>query len=192
MTVTDYASMRGHPVNPPAGTPGPGGTVAPGGAFATNNATQMGGPPQMTQPAYTQYVAEKPQQSWVDWLTGKEPPKSAAEIRDENYAAYVVSLDRIFCEWESGKLTKEDALSQTEQTMVAITNIGTVDGERARLILARAGIDDQRRMDLEREYNALRKANSKTEMKFGAEQGEHENYTQKRTTGHNGKKFGCC
>eukprot|EP00927_Polykrikos_kofoidii_P072965 TRINITY_DN69050_c0_g1_i1.p1 TRINITY_DN69050_c0_g1~~TRINITY_DN69050_c0_g1_i1.p1 ORF type:complete len:181 (+),score=45.19 TRINITY_DN69050_c0_g1_i1:58-543(+) len=134
-------------------------------AYATKPAADA----QAKQPS-----SQPTEQTWWQWMTGQEPVRSPAEIRDERYASYIVALDRLFADFEGEKLSKEKALEAVEEYMVKIRDIGRVDGERARIMLEKKGIDDQRRMDLEREYQDLKRQNGQTVPEFGAKEGSKE------------------
>eukprot|EP00401_Gymnodinium_catenatum_P069191 CAMPEP_0117526076 /NCGR_PEP_ID=MMETSP0784-20121206/36100_1 /TAXON_ID=39447 /ORGANISM="" /LENGTH=176 /DNA_ID=CAMNT_0005322295 /DNA_START=41 /DNA_END=572 /DNA_ORIENTATION=+ len=138
-------------------------TVPPGG---NPYATQGG---MATANYATDRDKAKPKQTWFDWLTGKQPPKSPAELRVDRYVMNIVALDRCFASWESQAIDKTAALQQCEYYMKNIMEIGRVDGELARTELVKKGIDDQRRMDLEREYQDLQKANGKQVQNFGVQ-----------------------
>lgn len=96
-------------------------------------------------------------QGWGEWLMGKPVSVPPAELRDEKYAAYIVCMEKTFEVWEKKELSSAQTLQKVEFYMGQLKQIGRVDGDRARMLLYHEGIDDQRRMDLEREYQDLRR-----------------------------------
>lgn len=93
----------------------------------------------------------------TSWLFGGGKPKSASEIRDERYCGYLSSLNKVLTDWSTGTLKNQEALMHADYYMEKIQEVGRVDADRAREMLAAKGIDDQRRMDLQREYQDLKR-----------------------------------
>merc|ERR1712032_1316180 len=83
--------------------------------------------------------------------------KSLEELRVERYVSCIMSIDRILSDREAKRLSNPEALTNADYYMAQIMDIGAVDGENARTLLQEKGIDDLRRMDLERGYQDLKK-----------------------------------
>mmetsp|Transcript_23606 Transcript_23606/g.42661 ORF Transcript_23606/g.42661 Transcript_23606/m.42661 type:complete len:116 (+) Transcript_23606:99-446(+) len=81
---------------------------------------------------------------------------SAQSQRDEKYVAQMIALDKILTDWTDKRLSNQDALFHADKVMENIVAIGTVDGDHARSVLQSRGIDDQRRLNLQRDYQALK------------------------------------
>mmetsp|Transcript_6639 Transcript_6639/g.16534 ORF Transcript_6639/g.16534 Transcript_6639/m.16534 type:complete len:162 (+) Transcript_6639:97-582(+) len=131
---------------------------------------------------YDQVVKET-QESTFSWLFGGKP-KSQSELRDERYCGYLVSMDKVLSDWQRNELDKTEALRHAEYYMEKIVGLGTVDAERARELLSARGIDDQKRMDLQREFQDLKRACNQHVPLFDG-QGRH---LQDRTC----KDMACC
>jgi len=102
-------------------------------------------------------MASKHRQSWYDWMTGKPPIlTSPAELRDERYVSYMMSMHKIFLDYEHGILTKEQALQYVEHYMAKVREIGHVDDERTSYMLEQQGFTFQERADMQREYEDLK------------------------------------
>merc|ERR1712217_866465 len=95
--------------------------------------------------------------------------KSRDELRDENYANYVRSLDRVLTDWKQRELETQQALVHADYFMEKIQEIGRVDGERARAILEEHDIDDKRRIDMKAQYQALKTACGQKAPNLGGE-----------------------
>eukprot|EP00408_Alexandrium_pacificum_P036288 CAMPEP_0171291846 /NCGR_PEP_ID=MMETSP0790-20130122/71857_1 /TAXON_ID=2925 /ORGANISM="Alexandrium catenella, Strain OF101" /LENGTH=153 /DNA_ID=CAMNT_0011761571 /DNA_START=66 /DNA_END=523 /DNA_ORIENTATION=+ len=95
-------------------------------------------------------------QGGMSWLFGGAP-KSEAEIRDERYAGFVISLNKVLTDWRSNNLSASEALTHADHYMENIMAIGKVDGERAQTILQSRGIDDLRRVALQKDFQDLKK-----------------------------------
>jgi len=99
------------------------------------------------------------EETWYEYMFGAGPrhAKSPAVIRDERYASYIVSLDKLFRDWETNDLPPHDVLQIADAYLQMIRETREVDSERARMLLARNGLDDHRRLDLQRLYQDLRR-----------------------------------
>jgi len=102
-------------------------------------------------------MASKHRQSWYDWFTGKPPVlTSPAELRDERYVSYVMSMHKVFLDYEHQQLTNEQALYHVEFYLAKIREIGHVDDERTTAMLEQQGFTYQERADMQREYEDLK------------------------------------
>mmetsp|Transcript_52565 Transcript_52565/g.146745 ORF Transcript_52565/g.146745 Transcript_52565/m.146745 type:complete len:106 (+) Transcript_52565:1-318(+) len=70
----------------------------------------------------------------------------------------MMSIDLVLRDWSEKKISDSKALLNADHYMHKVTGLGTVNAERTRFLLMQKGLDDQRRLDLQREYQALRKA----------------------------------
>jgi len=102
-------------------------------------------------------MASKHRQSWYDWMTGKPPLlTSPAELRDERYVSYIMSMHKIFLDYEHGVLTNQQALQYADHYMAKVREVGHVDDERTNAMLEQQGFTFQERADMQREYEDLR------------------------------------
>mmetsp|Transcript_58342 Transcript_58342/g.169286 ORF Transcript_58342/g.169286 Transcript_58342/m.169286 type:complete len:152 (-) Transcript_58342:168-623(-) len=97
------------------------------------------------------------QDSYGSWFSSSKP-KSASEIRDEKYCTQLVCLSGVLDRWRSGDMKTQEALCHADYHMEKIQEVGRVDAENAREILARKGIDDKKREELQKAYLDLKKA----------------------------------
>mmetsp|Transcript_29195 Transcript_29195/g.82884 ORF Transcript_29195/g.82884 Transcript_29195/m.82884 type:complete len:204 (-) Transcript_29195:137-748(-) len=105
--------------------------------------------------AYDIPVAEKEEVN-VPWLfDGKA--KSQDEVRDESYCSYIRSMQMVFVDRRRGVLDKQQALRNVEYYLAKVQELGKVDADRVRDMLTKFGIDDTRRLDMQHEYQELRK-----------------------------------
>jgi len=99
------------------------------------------------------------EETWYEYMFGAGPrnAKSPAVIRDERYVSYIVSLHKLFRDWETNDLPPLDVLHIADAYLQMIRETREVDSERARMLLARNGLDAQRRFELQRLYQDLRR-----------------------------------
>lgn len=98
------------------------------------------------------------------WLVGSgpmagpkgEPKTPTADSRDDRYCRYLVRLDRVLSDWKAG-MAPLDALVQADHIIEGIAGVGSVDAQCVRCVLARRGIDDERREDMEKHYLELKR-----------------------------------
>mmetsp|Transcript_16075 Transcript_16075/g.48426 ORF Transcript_16075/g.48426 Transcript_16075/m.48426 type:complete len:137 (+) Transcript_16075:87-497(+) len=107
------------------------------------------------------------QPSRMSWLVGG-PPMDQAETRDERYAGFVISLSKVLADWQASRLTSSEALQHADFYMEKIIEIGSVNGESARSILEERGIDDAKRLELQKSFQDLKKACGQSVPQFNA------------------------
>eukprot|EP00418_Pyrodinium_bahamense_P036796 CAMPEP_0179196840 /NCGR_PEP_ID=MMETSP0796-20121207/97884_1 /TAXON_ID=73915 /ORGANISM="Pyrodinium bahamense, Strain pbaha01" /LENGTH=157 /DNA_ID=CAMNT_0020901257 /DNA_START=18 /DNA_END=490 /DNA_ORIENTATION=- len=95
--------------------------------------------------------------SSMSWLMGPTE-KSPSELRDEQYAGYVLSLSKVIDDYKNQVLPKKEALALADRYMEKIQELGRVDAERARSRLEELGVGDQRRLALQADFQELKKA----------------------------------
>mmetsp|Transcript_115109 Transcript_115109/g.332545 ORF Transcript_115109/g.332545 Transcript_115109/m.332545 type:complete len:178 (+) Transcript_115109:172-705(+) len=101
-------------------------------------------------------LVEETKDSNMPWLFhGKT--KAPAEVRDESYCSCIRSMDLVIADKRRGVLSKERALQNFEHYLAKIREIGRVDADRVRDVLLRFGIDDARRLELQHDYQELRR-----------------------------------
>lgn len=105
------------------------------------------------------YDVKLEESSGGSWFGGQtKTTKSHAELQDERYVSYMMSIDLVLHDWEAKKIGNHEALANADFYMKKITGIGKVDAARARFLLLQKGLGDRRRMDLQLEYQELKKA----------------------------------
>mmetsp|Transcript_118813 Transcript_118813/g.332730 ORF Transcript_118813/g.332730 Transcript_118813/m.332730 type:complete len:151 (+) Transcript_118813:73-525(+) len=92
------------------------------------------------------------------WPVLTSKPKTEAELRDERYCRYLVRLGKVLDDWKAEVLKKNEALAHADFFMEKIQEVGRVDAERARGMLHRRGIDDQKRWQMQKSYQELKRA----------------------------------
>lgn len=96
-------------------------------------------------------------QPWGDWLLGKEPEKTPAELHDERYVGYVMCMDLVLRELQRGDINADEALKRLNYYRDRIIQMDEVDMERARVMLDKEGLTDDVRKQMLAEYQHLRK-----------------------------------
>lgn len=94
--------------------------------------------------------------------TPKGPPKSAGQLRDEQYVQLMVGMKDGLDSWKGGKVPNKDALARAEGIMNQLKDMKQVDGVRVRDMMDRQGINDDTRRQLERTFQELQKQCNKT------------------------------
>jgi len=104
-------------------------------------------------------MASKHRQSWYDWMMARPPILvSPAELRDERYVSYIISMHKVLIDFEERRLTDEQALKFLEHYMAKIRGeVGHVDDLRTDAMLNQLGYTYQERADMQREYEDLKK-----------------------------------
>ncbi|CAE8590637.1 unnamed protein product [Polarella glacialis] len=110
-------------------------------------------------------------------MFGGAKPKTAQEMKDEKYVQQMVSLNKVLDDWHNKTVSNSEALKLADHYMLNIEGIGSVDGENATALMRERGLDDQRRVDLQRLYQDLKKACGQKAPDYGT---------------HHKQKSGCC
>mmetsp|Transcript_69387 Transcript_69387/g.176216 ORF Transcript_69387/g.176216 Transcript_69387/m.176216 type:complete len:153 (-) Transcript_69387:84-542(-) len=123
---------------------------------AATGAAALDSVPDGHDPRYDEVVSTN-QSSSFSWLVGSKP-KPAAEVRDEKYAGYLISLDKVMADWQRRVLTDQEAMVHGDWYVQKIQGLGRVDSNKCRELLMGRGIDDQRRLDLQSMYQEVKHA----------------------------------
>eukprot|EP00930_Biecheleria_cincta_P057844 TRINITY_DN43717_c0_g1_i1.p2 TRINITY_DN43717_c0_g1~~TRINITY_DN43717_c0_g1_i1.p2 ORF type:complete len:121 (-),score=30.55 TRINITY_DN43717_c0_g1_i1:50-412(-) len=119
--------------------------------------------------------------SFLSSMFQTQPPKTQMQLRDEHYVNEMLSLSKVLDEWKMGRSQKGEALLNADSIMSNIMATGTVNGDNCKEMLEEKGLDDDRRVQLQRTYQELKAACGQKVPTYGAE-----------GAGKRKEQFGCC